>query len=221
MKQNRAGAAPKMVEVCRVEQTLTAGYSLGRGATAERIATDEATLVRRSQHGDGDAFAQLVARHQTAIYNLLLRMTRDPEEATDLAQEAFLRAWRGLPGFRSEAKFSTWLYRIAYNVCVSRRVVHPGAFTDPAVAERVPGPAREEPSALVERQERREHVRAAMETLPPAYRLVLDLYYWRDCSYDEIATILNQPMGTVKTHLFRAKAALRSRLAAEDAIDGP
>lgn len=201
-----------------MEATLAAtGYAAHGGAGRTAVQDDDAALVRRGQRGDGDAFAQLVARHQTAIYNLLLRMTRDPEEATDLAQEAFIRAWRGLPGFRSEAKFSTWLYRIAYNVCVSRRVVNPALFADADAAERVPGPSREEPPALVERQERRERVVAATAQLPSAYRLVLDLYYWRDCSYEEIASILNLPLGTVKTHLHRAKAALKMHLAAEEA----
>jgi len=176
---------------------------------------DEKTLVRRGQAGDNDAFARLVERNQTGVYNLALRMTRDPEEAVDLTQETFLRAWRSLPGFRAEAKFSTWLYRITYNVCLSRRIVHPSTFVAPNAAESVPVAESEEPPAIVLRQERRERVVAAMHRLTPAYRLVLDLYYWRDCTYEEIAAILDLPMGTVKTHIFRAKAALRTVLAAE------
>lgn len=176
---------------------------------------DEKTLVRRGQAGDNDAFARLVERNQTGVYNLALRMTRDPEEAVDLTQETFLRAWRSLSGFRAEAKFSTWLYRIAYNVCLNRRIVHPSIFADPSAADAVPASEGEEPPAIVLRQERREWVMAAMNRLTPAYRLVLDLYYWRDCTYEEIAAILDLPMGTVKTHLFRAKAALRNVLAAE------
>ncbi len=178
-------------------------------------ADDEKTLVRRGQAGDNDAFARLVERNQAGVYNLALRMTRDSEEAVDLTQETFLRAWRSLPGFRAEAKFSTWLYRIAYNVCLSRRIVHPSTFADPNAAESVPVSESEEPPAIVLRQERRERVVAAMHRLTPAYRLVLDLYYWRDCTYEEIAAILDLPMGTVKTHIFRAKAALRTVLAAE------
>lgn len=179
------------------------------------VVDDEKTLVRRGQAGDNDAFARLVERNQAGVYNLALRMTRDPEEAVDMTQETFLRAWRSLPGFRAEAKFSTWLYRIAYNVCLSRRIVQPSTFADPDAANAVPVPAGEEPPALILRQERREWVMAAMNRLTPAYRLVLDLYYWRDCTYEEIAAILDLPMGTVKTHLFRAKAALRALLAAE------
>lgn len=176
---------------------------------------DERALVRRGQAGDNDAFARLVERNQAGVYNLALRMTRDPEEAIDMTQETFLRAWRSLPGFRAEAKFSTWLYRIAYNVCLSRRIVHRATLADPGAADSIPAPAGEEPPAIVLRQERRERVAAAMNKLTPAYRLVLDLYYWRDCTYEEIAAILDLPMGTVKTHLFRAKAALRSQLGAE------
>ncbi len=186
--------------------------SWGRQAA---VVDDEHELVRRGQAGDNDAFARLVERNQTGIYNLALRMTRDPEEAIDLTQETFLRAWRSLAGFRAEAKFSTWLYRIAYNVCLSRRIVHRGTFADSSAAELVPMPEKEEPPAVVLRQERRERVVAAMNKLSPAYRLVLDLYYWRDCTYDEIASILEMPMGTVKTHIFRAKAALRTELAME------
>ena len=85
----------------------------------------------------------------------------------------------------------------------------------PSAADAIPVPEGEEPPALILRQERREWVMAAMNRLTPAYRLVLDLYYWRDCTYEEIAAILDLPMGTVKTHLFRAKAALRTVLAAE------
>jgi len=179
------------------------------------VVDDEKTLVRRGQAGDNEAFARLVERNQTGVYNLALRMTRDPEEAVDMTQETFLRAWRSLPGFRAEAKFSTWLYRIAYNICLSRRIVHPSTFADPDAADSVPMPAGEEPPAMILRQERREWVVAAMNRLTPAYRLVLDLYHWRDCTYEEIAAILDLPMGTVKTHLFRAKAALRTLLAAE------
>src|SRR5262245_723557 len=88
-------------------------------------ASEEREMVRRARGGDEDAFARLVERHQGGVYALLRRMTGDAEEAVDLAQETFLRAWRGLPAFRGDAQFSTWLYRIAYNVCLGRRLVQP------------------------------------------------------------------------------------------------
>lgn len=195
---------------------LTIARHLTRAWTPRAAAVeDEKELIRRGQAGDNDAFARLVERNQAGVYNLILRMTHDHEEAGDLTQETFLRAWRSLPGFRAEAKFSTWLYRIAYNVCLSRRVVNHATLADPSAADWVHAPEGEEPPALVLRQERRERIVAAMNDLTPAYRLVLDLYYWRDCTYEEIASILDVPMGTVKTHLFRAKAALKTRLATE------
>jgi RNA polymerase sigma-70 factor (ECF subfamily) len=179
------------------------------------VAEDERELVRRSRGGDEDAFARLVERTQSGVYNLLLRMTRDPEEAVDLTQETFLRAWRALPGFRGDARVSTWLYRIAYNVCLNRRVLDRTALADMAGAERVASPAHEEPAAVFERKERRERLLATVDRLPPAYRLVLHLYYWGELTYDEIADVLKLPLGTVKTHLHRAKQALRDPLAAE------
>ncbi len=195
--------------------TFSIARQLTRSWTPPVAAVEsEYELVRRGQAGDNDAFARLVEHNQAGVYNLALRMTRDPEEAVDMTQETFLRAWRSLPGFRAEAKFSTWLYRIAYNVCLSRRIVNRATLADASAADFVPVPEREEPPAIVLRQERREGVMTAMNTLAPAYRLVLDLYYWRDCTYEEIAAILDLPMGTVKTHLFRAKAALRTALVA-------
>ncbi len=195
------------MSVTAIARTLTRGWA----ARADAV-EDERALVGRGQAGDPDAFARLVERNQAGVYNLMLRMTRDPQEAADLTQEAFIRAWRSLPGFRAEAKFSTWLYRIAYNVCLSRRVVTKATFAAPDAADRVPMPEREEPPAVFLRQERREHILAAMQRLSPAYRVVLDLYYYRECTYEEIAAILDLPLNTVKTHLRRAKAALKEQL---------
>lgn len=197
-----------MMGATALARTLTRG-----GAARADAVADERALVQRGRAGDPDAFARLVERHQTAIYNLMLRMTRDPQEAADLTQEAFIRAWRSLPGFRAEAKFSTWLYRIAYNVCLSRRVITKAPFAAPDAADCVPIPEREEPPAVLLRHERHAQIRAAIQRLSPPYRVVLDLYYYRECTYEEIAAILDLPLNTVKTHLRRAKAALKEQLA--------
>jgi RNA polymerase sigma-70 factor, ECF subfamily len=85
------------------------------GAVSSQAEQDEAQLVKASQYGDQDAFAFLVQRHQRRVFNLVLRMLQDYEEASEITQEAFLAAWLGLPSFRGEARFATWLYRIAYN----------------------------------------------------------------------------------------------------------
>jgi RNA polymerase sigma-70 factor (ECF subfamily) len=181
---------------------------------------EEQAIIRRARRGDEDAFARLVERHQTGVFTLLRRMTGDPEEAVDLAQETFLRAWRGLPAFRGDARFGTWLYRIAYNVCLSRRLVYPGALARLDLAGELAGAEAEEPARAFEVGERRARLLALVDRLPPAYRLVLHLYYWGELSYPEIAAILRLPLGTVKTHLHRARAALRAELTAEANPDG-
>jgi len=172
-------------------------------------------LAKRAQRGDQDAFAALVTRHQRYVYNLAYRLLRDAQEAEDLTQEAFLRAWRGMRGFRNESKFTTWLYRIVTNLCYNRL---PGlrrqlVQEDAELLERVAAPAENAPRALVEAGERRTRVQAAIEALPDKYRLIVTLYYLQDQSYQEIAATLGLPLGTVKTHLYRARGRLKGLLA--------
>lgn len=181
---------------------------------------DDRTLARRAQRGDQEAFAELVTRHQRYVYNLAYRLLRDAQEAEDLAQEAFLRAWRGLGGYRGAdeaggAQFTTWLYRIVTNLCYNRL---PGlrrqiAEADKEALERVPAPPAEGPRASYEAGEQQARVQAAIEALPDKYRLVVTLYYVQGQSYQEIADVLNLPLGTVKTHLYRARERLKALLA--------
>src|SRR5258708_6643 len=88
------------------------------GVVSSQSEQDDTQLVKASQQGDQDAFASLVQRHQHRVFNMVLRMLQDYEDASEVTQEAFLAAWRGLPSFRGEARFATWLYRIAYNCCL-------------------------------------------------------------------------------------------------------
>jgi len=177
-------------------------------------------LALRAQRGDQDAFAALVTRHQRYVYNLAYRLLRDAHEAEDLTQEAFLRAWRAIRGYRGAneaggAKFTTWLYRIVTNLCYNRL---PGlrrqlVQEDAERLERVAAPAENAPRALVEAGERRARVQAAIEALPDKYKLIVTLYYLQDQSYQEIAATLGLPLGTVKTHLYRARGRLKDLLA--------
>lgn len=175
---------------------------------------DDRTLAERAQRGDQAAFATLVTRHQRYVYTLAYRLLRDPQEAEDLSQEAFLRAWRGIAGYRGEAQFTTWLYRIVTNLCYNRlpglrrQLVQVG--TDRL--ERAPAPARHNPQVQVEAGERRARVLRAIEALPDKYRLVVTLFYLQDQSYQEIAAVLDLPLGTVKTHLYRARERLKCAL---------
>ena len=178
----------------------------------------ERALIDRAQQGDHDAFAALVNEHQRYVYNLALRVLRDENEALDLAQETFVRAWSALPNFRGQSKFRTWLYRIVTNLCYNRL---PGlrrslnALGD-AVVEEIPDPDSKSgnPARKLEMQELREHLRQAVDDLDERYRLLITLRYQDELSYDEIASTLNLPLGTVKTGLFRAKERLRRALEA-------
>ena len=176
---------------------------------------NESDLVRRSQGGDQQAFAVLVQAYQGTAYALALRLLRNPDDAADMAQEAFIRAWQALPRFRGQSRFGTWLYRIVYNLSLNRqdalRRQGPRVVDGEAVAAALP--AREgDPVRTAEAGELREWLWEQVDLLPERYRAVLVLYYLRELTYDEIAEILDLPLGTVKTHLYRAKAELKKRL---------
>jgi RNA polymerase sigma-70 factor (ECF subfamily) len=169
---------------------------------------DDTELVRQAQRGDAVAFEQLVRRHQRYVFNVAYRVLNDYAEAEDITQEAFVRAWRGLPGFRGQARFTTWIYRIVHNLCLNRL---PGLRrellrTEPLEeALAAPDPSQAE---LVEVRERMAFLHAQLDRLPEKYRLVLTLRYLQHLSYDEIAAALDLPVGTVKTHIHRARRLL-------------
>jgi RNA polymerase sigma-70 factor (ECF subfamily) len=174
---------------------------------------DEPALVRRCRDGDQAAFAVLVERYRDLVFGLAYRMTRDPRDAEDLAQDAFLRLYRGLPYFRGDAKLSTWIYRIVLNVAQERndkkRV--PVVELDAHSPGRTPvqyGRPDEQFNAL----ELQDRLRKAMARLSPRSRFVLAAHYLHDMQYDSVAEALGVPMGTVKTLIHRAKRQLRDLL---------
>lgn len=174
-------------------------------------ALEDPQLVERAGHlGDGRAFAELLRRHQGKVRGLLLRLASDRTLADDLAQEAFLRAYRGLAGFEGRARFSTWLYRIAYNVYLNHRARTKVHAALPENFEN--GTAAPENSMSQSRFDLRQDLVTAIGELPERYRAVIMLYYLEDVSYPEIAEILELPIGTVKTHLHRAKRLLRTHM---------
>ncbi|MBV8602919.1 MAG: sigma-70 family RNA polymerase sigma factor [Candidatus Eremiobacteraeota bacterium] len=166
-------------------------------------------LIARTLAGEGEAFGVLVERYERAVYNLALRTMRDGEEAKDATQEAFFKAFRALRTFKPGSKFSTWIFAIAYHACCDR-LAKRARFSGEELPERAdpqPGPAAE-----AERRDEARRLRDAIDSLPDKYRAVITLYHLQGKQYDEIATVLELPMGTVKTHLFRAKELLRKRL---------
>lgn len=172
--------------------------------------TDAELILRVVERDDRHAYATLVRRHQSAVRGLLHRLTAgDVSLADDLAQDTFLRAYRGLRSFRGGARLSTWLHRIAYNVFLNdlrRRGRHAAALSE---AERVPD-ARAPRTA--ERTLLRHDLLRAMDVLRPEERLALALAFGQDRSHQEVAEILGCPLGTVKSHIARGREKLRRRL---------
>jgi RNA polymerase sigma-70 factor (ECF subfamily) len=174
---------------------------------------NEAELVRLAQQGDTEAYAALVALHERFVYNLALRSLGNSEDAADAAQDAFIRAWTGLPAFRGESQFRTWLYRIVLNLCINRspRLRRElDALTNDELPEL---PTRDPVAPGVEQRELFALVHQEVERLPDQYRLLISLRYQHDLPYEDIASLLDLPLGTVKTGLFRAKVRLRESLA--------
>jgi RNA polymerase sigma-70 factor, ECF subfamily len=186
------------------------------GAVSSQAEQDDTQLVKASQNGDQDAFAFLVQRHQRRVFNLSLRILQDYDEASEITQEVFLAAWQGLPSFRGEARFPTWLYRIAYNCSLRQleRRKRERALQAVIQAEQILEEVNKETQAedFLERRARQAMVREQMEKLPAKYRSVLILRHLQEMTYEEMADILTMPIGTIKTHLFRARHLLKGRL---------
>ena len=182
------------------------------------IRTDE-ELVARATAGDVDSFNQLVSRWERTIYALAYRTLGREEDARDVVQEAFLRAYRGLRGFKGEAKFSSWLYRITLNLCRDwirreRRapVVQPPEGIDAVDLADAQAAPTESVEDLVARREMSRAVSRAMAELPEEQRTAIMLKEYHGLTFQEIADQLNCPLSTVKTRLYQGLSVLRRRL---------
>jgi RNA polymerase sigma-70 factor (ECF subfamily) len=177
------------------------------------VGTDQ-DVVKACLSGDADAYATLVERYGGRVFNIALRITGDADAANDCAQEAFIRAYRALHQYDPMLPLGPWLFRIATNASlnhVQRWRAHEASVDElPETAEELD----EGPEATAVRREEVAEVVAAMAELPPAYRAALTLRHMQQLSYQEVADALGIPLGTVKTHLHRARAALKGRLAA-------
>ena len=193
-------------------------------------------LIRRAQSGDADAFGQLLLEHQKNVYNLCYRMAGNPDDAMDLSQETFLRAWRCLDQYQFASAFSTWLYRLCSNICIDflrrrrRQQTVPLTFEDADGEEQtyaVPD-AQPLPEEQVELKLTRETLAAAMAQLLPEHRAVLQLRVVNEMSYEQIADVLDIQIGTVKSRLSRARNQLKkilergnlSRRASSESMEG-
>ena len=178
-------------------------------------------LVERAQAGEKRAFDLLVSKYQRKLSRLLSRFIRDPAEVEDVAQEAFVKAYRALPSFRGDSAFYTWLYRIGINtaknhlVAMGRRAPTTTEFdADEAETSEDGGQLRDinTPESLMMSRQIGETVNAAMDGLPEELRTAITLREIEGLSYEEIAAIMNCPIGTVRSRIFRAREAIAARL---------
>lgn len=175
----------------------------------------EHELVERCRRGDEGAFQELVNRYKDLVFALIGRTTIDRSKAEDLAQEVFLRVHRGLPYFRGEARLSTWIYRIVVNVCVQEKQGRTPAIEsldDDRTEAREAAAARDSTFSDLELRDRLEK---AIARLPANHRLLIAAHYLEGVRYEDLAEAMNLPIGTVKTHLHRAKRRLRRLLETE------
>lgn len=168
---------------------------------------EDVALVRRSQSGDREAFSELVRRHQNLVYNVSYRFMRDAAQAEDMAQEAFLKAYRLLHGFRGDCSFTTWMYRVTSSVCLTElsRRKRRGEVEMP----RETGDNLATTEMAPEETDLKEQIRRCVTYLSDRYATIITLYYLNGSSYDEIAQVMDVPLGTLKTWMFRARKQLR------------
>jgi RNA polymerase sigma-70 factor (ECF subfamily) len=182
---------------------------------------NEEECIRRCQAGKTDAFEGIVQAYEKKIYNLAFRMTGNHEDANDLAQEAFVKVYHSISTFRGDAKFSTWLYRIATNVCLDelrrkgrRKVEHldEPVFTEDGAMEREIPDWSANPEEAFETREIQNMVQNGMKQLPDEQRIALVLRDIQGYSYEEISEMLNLSLGTVKSRINRGRLALKELL---------
>lgn len=178
--------------------------------------TDDQRLVRRVQRGEKIAFDLLVLKYQHKVVKLVMRYVRDPAEAMDVTQEAFLKAYRALPKFRGDSAFYTWLYRIAVNtaknyiVAQNRRPIEYDLDLQESDGYELNVKLRNEdsPEKIIQRDELKESVQSAIESLPEELRVAILLREIDGLSYEEIAHAMECPVGTVRSRIFRAREAI-------------
>ena len=175
---------------------------------------DDPALVAAVQGGDRSAFDEIVERHRRAVYQVCYRFVNNHEDAADLAQETFVRAWKGIGNFKGDAALSTWLYRIAVNVSLNR-VSSRKLDVEPLDSDRFIDTTADAPGASLFRAERAEAVRRAIALLPEKQRATLILRAYQEMSHQEIADVLGSSVGAVKANFFHALANLKKILGSE------
>ena len=208
-----------MDELCRLRRSEGYGVHFDEGGNT---LTTEQELVAQAKAGDQDAFEQLLVQNQDRVFSLAFRMVGSREDAADLAQEAFLKAWTGLPSFQGDSSFATWVYRLTTNVCIDfirkqqrRQNIQPVASLEDEENWTEPADSSQDPQHRLEARERSEALEKGLKSLPDHHRQVLVMREMSGLSYQEIAQALELDLGTVKSRIARARNTLRKFLLAE------
>lgn len=175
---------------------------------------DDAALAEAAAAGNREAFDVIVERHRRSVYQVCYRFVNNHEDASDLAQDIFVRAWKGLKNFKGQSALSTWLYRIAVNACLNRMAVKTPR-TEPIESTDFADTRGESASQTLVRQERAVAVRKAIASLPDKQRATLILRTYEDMSHQQIADVLGSSVGAVKANFFHALANLKKILGSE------
>lgn len=175
----------------------------------------EREIIASICNGNTRAFAVLVDTYKNRAFTLAMRILKHREDAEDAVQDAFIRCYNALPQFEERAMFSTWLYRIVYNVCISQLRKRNSLVSSVEESENVDAIFQSFdwiPDALSEQNELRLHLHSAIASLPAHYASIFSLFYEEHCSYEQICEITAMPLGTVKTQLFRARMHVRKSI---------
>ena len=183
------------------------------GERIEESPFDDQLIVSQVLAGQKDLFRLLVRRHERAVYGMGLSFFRNTEDASDFTQEVFLKVYRSLSRFEGRSRFSTWLYKIAYNTAVNG-VNRKKEYRSLAEEDQGNGAHsdRDTPERILLRKTAKEAVLEALKDLPERYRVCVDMFFFYDRSYQEIEAITGFPVNTIKSHVFRAKKLLREKL---------
>ena len=183
-------------------------------------------LIARAQEGDPQALIQVILGQQHYVYSIAMSVLKNPEDAADLTQEAFIRLFRALPQYNGESRFTTWLYRLVVNLCRDelrrrgRQVPIAASASEDEETDQIASIADDDrwanPAEALDTRELRDQVRQALGQLEEHYRLVLTLYYFEDLKYTDIAEILDIPLNTVKSHIRRGKERLAAILETQE-----
>ena len=189
---------------------MTPGNIIFQGGDEDRIIVDQIIS------GQKELFRLLIKRHEQAVYGMGMSFFRNIEEASDFTQEVFIKVFRSLSRFEGKSRFSTWLYKISYNMAVNsvtRRKEYHSLAEDEVASE------NDNPEHNLLKGLARDAVLEAVTTLPERFKVCVDLFFFYDRSYQEIEAITGYPLNTIKSHVFRAKKILREKLAGFEGFD--